>query len=612
MKFLRVNFKQVLKGFFAVAVLSVASPAYAQLPAITNDLQAYNSAGIGKTILNTGTDIFSYNEDERLKFFIDNFKVMVWDGDQPGLSWVVTDLDGNKTEDFISIRNIYRDPDVVVHQYNGEIYAMVVYESHEGQIQYDSYKWNGGSFNYHDGSVVGNNNPGDVRGAKRLSGENPNIDVNSEGKVVVTWHESFSYPASTTILLPGNNQTFHFDVVRSEIYAVFGNIDGSRLSGVSSQFNGLQGTTIDIDYNSTSPRGDKISVTGNLLYEHNKYPDVALSEQDVNGELAVTFTYSKMSFLPLFFSTDKKWVIDQRILNTTGSPSLTTGFFTGNAQPNSGTYRPRIASRKIFGTYARDFEAVTGPVHRGCDETGFYTYSAIYNFGRFNNVTHPVTTVNSGYTDTENYEPVVSYRYNEFGRSGQYVVAWTINTNFGPAHQRNLNIMAATMRNGARQGSQLAWVNKGNYAPDSEDEPFVGNQLIPSIAGSYSNVENQYMFVDLEEKHNNDVKYKGSENKPGTVQLRQTQGGTSNGFTAFPNPFSDEVRFNLQIDATDAPQTLTLLDLTGRQLDKLEIKHLKPGNNTLTWQSRKPLPAGVYLARLQSREKITTIRIVKQ
>ena len=616
MKFIRFNFKQVFTGAFAIAAFAVANPSFAQLPATTDDIRADGSHGFGRTILNTGTDAISISvqQAEELKLPAGNLQVMVWDGEQPRLSWASNNGPGS-----LVLNKCFRDPDVVVHIFDKQLYAMVVYEDHDGQIIAEVFHWEDNAFvkTYPDTyQTLGNNPPLDANGARRLKGANPNIDVNSEGKVAVTWHESFSYPATSTVTYGSFQETYSFEVVRSEIYAVFGIINGYNLQ--NSSF-GLKGIS-----SGTNTKGDKISVTGNLLYEHNMYPDVALSDSvNADGDLAVTFTYSKMYFKPFTYNTEKNWVIDQRIIPVSGTGSLGTHYFNGNAYTGSDSYRPRVASRKwsyaatrkIDRNYAYDFEAVTGPVHRGCDEDGYYTYSPIYNFGCYNNAIRPAIIVNSGYTDTENYEPVVSYRYDTLGtKYAEYIVSWTMNTNYGPAHQRNLNVMAATMFNGVRQGSQLAWVNKGNLALDPLNQPFMEAQHIPSIAGIYSDSENRYLFVDLETASgaNEDVKYKGSQNKPGTVQLRQSNGGNTSGFTAYPNPFTGEVRFNVQVEATDAAQILTIIDITGRQIDKLDVQNLKPGVHSLSWQSRSALPAGVYLARLQTRDKVTTIRIVKQ
>src|SRR5690606_28213594 len=130
-------------------------PAFAQIPATTDDQQAAGSAGYGQGILNTGTDAIEIKTvQEREDFFLDgNFQVMVWDGEQPSLSWAGTTPDGEEVRDFLTLDNCFRDPDVVVHTLNGKLYAMVVFEDHEGHIRYESYLWDGSStFNFHTSS----------------------------------------------------------------------------------------------------------------------------------------------------------------------------------------------------------------------------------------------------------------------------------------------------------------------------------------------------------------------------------------------------------------------------------------------------------------------------
>ncbi|MGD1848112.1 MAG: hypothetical protein ACFB10_22175, partial [Salibacteraceae bacterium] len=107
-------------------------------PASTTDLMA--SPGSIPTIFNTGNDIHTCAPCQDIGLG-PNFKAMVWDGPVPTLAW--DDGRGSVVHQPLLNPNAM-DPDVIVGEYNEEVYVVVVYED-GGIIYYEHYIYDSGT-----------------------------------------------------------------------------------------------------------------------------------------------------------------------------------------------------------------------------------------------------------------------------------------------------------------------------------------------------------------------------------------------------------------------------------------------------------------------------------
>jgi hypothetical protein len=92
------------------------------------------------------------------------------------------------------------------------------------------------------------------------------------------------------------------------------------------------------------------------------------------------------------------------------------------------------------------------------------------------------------------------------------------------------------------------------------------------------------------------------------VKVSSTGGVTSTpeafshaSFTAFPNPFSEELIFTL--NQTGKAESILIYNLLGQQIDKIQLKTLGLGEQKVQWQNAGKHAAGTYVARLISADK---------
>jgi len=85
---------------------------------------------------------------------------------------------------------------------------------------------------------------------------------------------------------------------------------------------------------------------------------------------------------------------------------------------------------------------------------------------------------------------------------------------------------------------------------------------------------------------------------------------TSNETLSFPNPASGAIPIRLNLER-DGVTSLTVYDLTGRQLYILVNSYLPKGSTTVLFD-KKDLPAGTYVLKLQQKGKLVTRQLVKQ
>jgi len=84
----------------------------------------------------------------------------------------------------------------------------------------------------------------------------------------------------------------------------------------------------------------------------------------------------------------------------------------------------------------------------------------------------------------------------------------------------------------------------------------------------------------------------------------------SNETLSFPNPASGAIPIHLNLE-TDGVTSLTVYDLTGRQLYVLVNGYLPKGSSTVVFD-KKELPAGVYVLKLAQKGKLVTRQLVKK
>ena len=67
----------------------------------------------------------------------------------------------------------------------------------------------------------------------------------------------------------------------------------------------------------------------------------------------------------------------------------------------------------------------------------------------------------------------------------------------------------------------------------------------------------------------------------------------------YPNPFTTETNFRYHL-ASDARVTLRIFDLAGHLVATVEDQNKKAGSYVTQWTPESSLPAGVYVATIQS------------
>ena len=79
---------------------------------------------------------------------------------------------------------------------------------------------------------------------------------------------------------------------------------------------------------------------------------------------------------------------------------------------------------------------------------------------------------------------------------------------------------------------------------------------------------------------------------------------------SFPNPASGAVNIQVNLE-TDGPTSLTVFDITGRQVCVLVNSYLPAGRHTVLFD-KKALPAGVYVLKLAQKGKLVTRQLIKK
>jgi hypothetical protein len=83
----------------------------------------------------------------------------------------------------------------------------------------------------------------------------------------------------------------------------------------------------------------------------------------------------------------------------------------------------------------------------------------------------------------------------------------------------------------------------------------------------------------------------------------------SNKFIAYPNPFSDELNFEITIHTPSSIQ-ITIYNANGVELVKVEKGAFSTGTHKLNW-SASHLPNGIYLCRFTSDTGSSVVKLIK-
>ena len=75
-----------------------------------------------------------------------------------------------------------------------------------------------------------------------------------------------------------------------------------------------------------------------------------------------------------------------------------------------------------------------------------------------------------------------------------------------------------------------------------------------------------------------------------------------NTFIAYPNPFSEEVTFN--VSGNVKAQSIAIYNLLGQQVDELKIDRTPGREQKVTWKNAAKNASGTYIARLIANGKI--------
>ena len=84
----------------------------------------------------------------------------------------------------------------------------------------------------------------------------------------------------------------------------------------------------------------------------------------------------------------------------------------------------------------------------------------------------------------------------------------------------------------------------------------------------------------------------------------------SSKFSAFPNPFTNELNFNLNLQTK--AESIVIYNLLGRKVEEIALKTLGLGEQKVQWPNAGKYAAGTYIARLISEDKtVQTLKFTK-
>lgn len=170
-----------------------------------------------------------------------------------------------------------------------------------------------------------------------------------------------------------------------------------------------------------------------------------------------------------------------------------------------------------------------------------------------------------------------------------------------------------------QQYVQLDWTTLGeNNSEQTEIERSNGNNLFTVIghvkAAGNTNLEQAYTFIDSFPAAGKNLYRIKLLDKDGRYQYSPviTVSNTKNESSvlkAYPNPFSNNLAVEITLPVQQQAQ-LQLTDLSGRIILQRSVS-CKAGSNLLMLKETDPLPAGTYLMRIVTKDRILQQKIVK-
>lgn len=91
------------------------------------------------------------------------------------------------------------------------------------------------------------------------------------------------------------------------------------------------------------------------------------------------------------------------------------------------------------------------------------------------------------------------------------------------------------------------------------------------------------------------------------------KGETKTGFSVYPNPATENVKIDFELDRP-GPAEIVIYDLLGKRIRQLSFSASKPGHQTVEWnltdQNGRSVEAGVYVIRYADAENVQTVKVI--
>ncbi|MEL6771947.1 MAG: FlgD immunoglobulin-like domain containing protein, partial [Bacteroidota bacterium] len=132
---------------------------------------------------------------------------------------------------------------------------------------------------------------------------------------------------------------------------------------------------------------------------------------------------------------------------------------------------------------------------------------------------------------------------------------------------------------------------------DNRSQPGSGTVIATDVEGNEGT-----LFIDSENAR-----------RPGVSMMSRVEPGTFALGESYPNPFASSTRIDFSL-AEDRAVTLTVMDLTGREVARLVDGYRAAGAYSVTWDAvdaqGRSVAAGVYVYRIQAGDYTESKRLV--
>jgi hypothetical protein len=134
---------------------------------------------------------------------------------------------------------------------------------------------------------------------------------------------------------------------------------------------------------------------------------------------------------------------------------------------------------------------------------------------------------------------------------------------------------------------------------------------------SASHVRDQPYFIHVTVK-DNACPVRGSVIQTFAVRVSATGGVTgqkelmaaASTFSAFPNPFTDDLHFKLNLKTK--AESIKIYNVLGQQIDQINLTNVLTGEQNLAWKNAGKYAAGTYVAKLVSgNNTVQTLKFTK-